>query len=231
MRLRMRKKLKEVELFIDVAKQVQQLGDEWEKHVRGQIEPPSCDSCEVPGCCYQAVTATPAEGIVIATHLASIGVDTRDYRERLRIVGEKSESMTREEWFEHAVPCVFLGDDFRCRIYPWRPANCRTYIVTSDPVHCLPQLVRTDEQTESKNTTVINNAQVIGTSLILSQGLIAATGERINRPFIRMLPVMVSVMLRAIQATDSDIFWKIVLKEAQMTEPVFQRMLAENEAL
>lgn len=226
----MGKRLSEVTLFLDAAKQLVELGEQWEKKARTDMGKPSCDRCKLPGCCYQMVLATPIEAMAIAVHLDSLAMNTPDYRAELMVRGKECEDEdTRAGWLEKAEPCVFLGQDMKCRVYPWRPINCRAYLTWSDPVHCVPQKLREDGQPTSIAVEVGDNRPVIATSLMMSQGIVAASGASIERPYIRSLPSMVSVMLDALLAITPTEFWLTVTTHAPMAMEVFERMMRENE--
>jgi Fe-S-cluster containining protein len=112
-------------------------------------------------CCYQLLGVTVAEASLIYTRhkklveelLPRLREDSLQMDEILLkngidpnapppkgeppIMLGPSRELLCDAWWELLKPCPFLDEKKReCRIYEERPASCRSYFVTSDPVLC-----------------------------------------------------------------------------------------------
>ncbi len=107
-------------------------------------------------CCYQMITATPAEGIGAVQYLAEQGrlreIDMDRLRDDVNMLFE--DGMNMDKWWRLRRPCTFLADDGTCKVYPARPYPCRTHLVVSDPFQCSP------ENTQKGLTLVVDTRQV-----------------------------------------------------------------------
>lgn len=69
------------------------------------------------GCCQVQLTVSPVEASAIRDHLASLPAEPR------AALATRAASRRPDR---PDAPCVMLGDDGRCAIYPARPLICRT---------------------------------------------------------------------------------------------------------
>lgn len=108
--------------------------DEDQKYIRAGI---SCNSCTaIKGCCTLMVSALMFEGLPVARKLKKEGKDTPELRAKLHNIGNAMEKEGQEEWFDKAIPCIFLDPDQRCTIYDVRPSACRHHVVFNPPKRC-----------------------------------------------------------------------------------------------
>jgi Fe-S-cluster containining protein len=99
----------------------------------------SCHSCTQasPGCCNQKTMIAMYEGLLLARHIKDKGLDTPEFRARLRTEGDAMEGSSRARWFHEAHPCIFL-EKGRCTVYAIRPVICSTYYVVNPSEMCQP---------------------------------------------------------------------------------------------
>ncbi len=92
-------------------------------------------------CCHNLVSASLAEGALVASHLFKEGFISR-YKDRLNDTARKAESVdgpnAEHDYLSSKTPCAFL-DDGECSIYGLRPSACRSYLVVTDPEMCSPE--------------------------------------------------------------------------------------------
>lgn len=125
------------------------------------------DGCSA--CCSSYVRATPAEGLLVASHLLRPEQDaarTRflerlpGWREGARELGPRIEALLEDgdrsdaaeaaymelstEYLRRGNRCPFLTDD-RCDIYPVRPSVCRSVYVVETGRYCQPDQGRLPE--------------------------------------------------------------------------------------
>ncbi len=106
-------------------------------------------------CCRQLVPITTLEARALAEHVANAPVERRerwesryaDAQQRLDAAGltgvlsnlgsldAGQANALGHRYFELGIECPFL-EDGACSVHAVRPAICREYLVTSDPVHC-----------------------------------------------------------------------------------------------
>lgn len=92
-------------------------------------------------CCHLLTIVTFPEAVAIAEHLltdlqwqANLGGLLSKLYEQINLLADPN--LTRKSYFEKKIPCVFLGMNNECRIYPVRPTACRYHYVVSDPANC-----------------------------------------------------------------------------------------------
>ncbi len=83
-------------------------------------------------CCYQSVSATIPEAILVAAHLAD-PADPR--RAKVRESAARFRGLDESERRRTGAPCALLGEDNRCSVYDDRPLMCRAMMVTESE-HC-----------------------------------------------------------------------------------------------
>jgi len=90
-------------------------------------------------CCSLLATMTLAEGILVAENILK-----RDsWKEWVpRLVSAAEEfcyvGITKGNYFDKKIPCVFLDQAKLCKIYEDRPSTCRYHYVVTDPKECSP---------------------------------------------------------------------------------------------
>lgn len=109
-------------------------------------------------CCRIAVNVSKEEAYLIRNQYAEI------VEERLEILTKQSQCKTHEDW--NKLPykdraCAFLGDDFTCRIYEYRPISCRKYYVASKP-----ELCDSDSSIEKINIVIGDTVEVIASAIL-----------------------------------------------------------------
>lgn len=90
-------------------------------------------------CCSLLATMTLAEGVLVAENILKRN-DWRDWIHKLVSAAKEFcyVGITKANYFDKKVPCVFLGQGKLCQIYEDRPATCRYHYVVSDPTQCSP---------------------------------------------------------------------------------------------
>lgn len=104
------------------------------KSMKTQDLKPSCGK-GCAHCCHIPVMITMDEGIVLWNYSRAkkIPIDLELAKRQAehdgtdRDFAQKPKSENR---------CIFLGDDNSCRVYKYRPASCRKYIVFTEPEKC-----------------------------------------------------------------------------------------------
>ena len=105
-------------------------------------------------CCRQLVPVSELEALHLAQVVAAMPQERRErvaarFRDACERAADtlaplndvKDEAGVAElgkvadRYFDLGIPCPFLEDE-SCGIHPHRPAVCREYLVTSDPIHC-----------------------------------------------------------------------------------------------
>lgn len=104
-------------------------------------EPVSCRK-HCTHCCHQVAVMSLFEALGIVAYLAEINrlfwIDNawELMREQTRMLSDPK--MDREKWYLLRQPCMFLGSEDLCLIYPVRPQACRTHVSLDDPDNCKP---------------------------------------------------------------------------------------------
>lgn len=114
---------------------------------------PSCNTCTKDYCCYQMVSISVFEAVIIADWiqrnrrfdiLAELRQQAYDQKELFNQRGDynllnivKFQDAVSNAWFDQQRPCPFL-DNGRCLIYPIRPITCSSHFVVSPPERCAP---------------------------------------------------------------------------------------------
>lgn len=114
---------------------------------------PSCNTCTKSHCCYQAVTVSMFEAVLLADWiqqnerwdiLSNLQQQADAQTESLSKYGKYTPNNVIEiqgtmasEWFARQIPCPFL-DNGKCLVYNIRPIACSSYLVVSLPENCAP---------------------------------------------------------------------------------------------
>ena len=150
---------------------------------------PSCHGCSQPGCCYQSLFVTLAEGLVIARNLIHNGLDTAGFRKKLEREGEEADKVGVDEWWKLARPCLMLKNA-RCTIYNIRPVMCRSHFSWSEPQLCQPPVF-----------AKIKTVDMVGVKrglLQVNRDLCQALGLDLRTAYISNLPKMVNTALEVL---------------------------------
>ncbi len=84
-------------------------------------------------CCKTNVDVTDDEVNLLLEHIEE---------EKIELDWEKIKRQSNHDlsnWKDQAVPdrsCVFLNENNECKVYNYRPMNCRKLLVITDPKHC-----------------------------------------------------------------------------------------------
>jgi len=85
------------------------------------------------GCCSLFVNITQAEAVLLVGWCADQGIAI-DWD---RVAAQAQHDLaTWKDQKHHQRRCVFLGKDDTCQVYEHRPAQCRKYLVVTDPKYC-----------------------------------------------------------------------------------------------
>ena len=87
-------------------------------------------------CCCHAVDCGTMDAVQIAMVLRDAGRDAPSLRHRLAAAGRQQERMSPDKYFSRQRPCIFLGDDRLCTVYPVRPVACRLHCSVTEPSLC-----------------------------------------------------------------------------------------------
>lgn len=167
---------------------------------------PTCDGCDVAGCCYLLTTMTLPEALVLAEHVHDWeGFKTPEDWRRIRSLGEEQEGVGRIPWFNSGVPCLFLNQKKRCDVYPARPMPCRAYFVWSPREDCLPAGIKPVLQADDG----LLLRYLLTFSLEVQQKL----GLDDGRVYIGSLPRMLGLALEALNCETEDEFVQIFRNE------------------
>lgn len=84
-------------------------------------------------CCKMEVHITEDEADLLAAVIKDDGleIDREKLAEQAKLEKDDWSGKTAEQ-----KACVFLGENDECRIYEYRPINCRKLMVISDPILC-----------------------------------------------------------------------------------------------
>lgn len=89
-------------------------------------------------CCYNLPMVTAPEALLIGYHVAKsfTGHEQKEIGDRVEMILHRIEDLSPYDvaMIRHELPCIFLKDGV-CRVYPVRPAVCRTCSSTSAE-HC-----------------------------------------------------------------------------------------------
>lgn len=129
-----------------------ELADVLERHVYPEIDefaaamvcdgeqkeghPVSCKACTVPACCYQIVTLSIPEALLLARQLRREQRNTPELSQYLRVLAAEQHRLRHVAYFAQQRPCPFLDLDRRCSVYAIRPAACRAYWIWSPFENC-----------------------------------------------------------------------------------------------
>jgi len=142
--------------LIDVVKEMYNAIDEIAERAR-KVAPVTCvKGCS--HCCKLLTSITFPEGMLIANHLYESG-EWKDWLPKLReaALANSYDGMNKGNFFDKALPCVFLKDDL-CIIYEKRPVCCRTHMVMSPPEWCEPVPANRDKKTAAINMLEVEGA-------------------------------------------------------------------------
>jgi Fe-S-cluster containining protein len=185
-----------------------------DKRVDGllQSEKVTCRGEGCAGCCYQFVSATTIEALLIAHHI----INQPGWKDMLPAIRAAAlindfEGITPGTYFRKAIPCVFLKDS-RCTIYKVRPEQCRYYFVVSDPADCMPPT--------AKGTLALDMREAHNKIWALAMELLKAEP---GHPIVGPLPVMVVYALKVI-LQDSTKACAVVEKAFRDTPDIFDWM-------
>jgi len=167
-------------------------------------EPISCKrGCNY--CCYMMTAIGPAEGYLIAAEVVT-WPNWDSIARRLRKSAKKcSTKLSRGEYFNKQIPCVFLNKDGDCSIYLRRPAACRCYFVASPRDDCRPS--------EEENHVKALNLTELEALVWRFETDASPNGQvPVNAP----LPLMVLYSMAGLSTTaDRQRFFKKLLKDVQ----------------
>jgi Fe-S-cluster containining protein len=89
-------------------------------------------------CCYNLPMVTPPEALLVGYHVAQNFTDQakKEISGSVEMILERIKDLSPYDvaMMRHELPCIFLEDGM-CRVYPVRPAVCRTCSSTSAE-HC-----------------------------------------------------------------------------------------------
>ena len=89
-------------------------------------------------CCYQPLTMTILDGILVYQWLAKNHLWTRRLKESFEETAERTTNLALEVWLLGMIPCPLLDEEEKvCRAYKGRPFICRIAF-SYDAYHCHP---------------------------------------------------------------------------------------------
>ncbi|MBF0326677.1 MAG: YkgJ family cysteine cluster protein [Alphaproteobacteria bacterium] len=102
--------------------------------------PPAACKAGCGWCCHQQVGVTPVEAVRVACYVKDLpAVQKEQMAAAIRDGSLTTAKMNPAQRVAARMPCVFLGVDGNCRIYPVRPLRCRG-LYSLDVEFCIASL-------------------------------------------------------------------------------------------
>jgi len=111
--------------------------DFWRKLLFASERPIACQrSCS--DCCYQPLTMTLMDGILVYQWLFDNHLWTRTLKARFEATADRTNNLALEVWMLSMIPCPLLNDETKaCVAYKGRPFVCRIAF-SHDAYYCHP---------------------------------------------------------------------------------------------
>lgn len=149
-------------------------------------------------CCHHPFLITISEGLILYRWLSEHGKWTRQLKDRIEDVKDKTLGLTFDVWLMANIACPLLQPDTQeCTAYEARPLHCQVTFSMGDPAMCQAHQLGPATPLVSNADTIINHTQEM-------KGLLKKVGV-----FGSLMPISSALLLA--EAVDTG---KIPLEES-----------------